>query len=121
MTFYIFLYPIPGEDSIKKSTSIWCSENRSYVWQNWMINNVAVAPKSCSTTPVYRNMALGKNLGFTGTPTVVFEDGTKEVGAITSEKIETKFTALYGVYKPSAGAPSSIPSSNYSGSSNYFK
>lgn len=86
-----------------------------------MINNVAVAPKSCSTTPVYRNMALGKNLGFTGTPTVVFEDGTKEVGAITSEKIETKFTALYGVYKPSAGAPSSIPSSNYSGSSNYFK
>jgi thiol:disulfide interchange protein DsbC len=120
VTLYIFLYPILGDDSVQKSTSIWCSENRSYVWQNWMINHAAFAPKTCSTTPVFRNMALGKSYGFNGTPTVVFEDGTKEVGAITSEQIETKFTSLYGGYKPSTSS-SPQPVATPSGGANPFK
>lgn len=107
VTLYIFLYPILGADSVAKSNSIWCSGNSSVVWQQWMINRVPFPAKTCGETPVYRNITYGRITGLNATPSLIFEDGTKVVGAMASEDIEKIFGNIYGAtsYNSKANNP----------------
>ena len=89
VTVYTFLLPILGGDSPEKSKNIWCAKDATTVWRNWMIEG-AVPPRSMGTceTPMLRNLALSKKHKITGTPAIVFEDGTRIPGAIGAEQIE---------------------------------
>lgn len=90
VTIYLFLYPILGADSINKSNDIWCSKDKKKTWVEWMANGVKIPEAKCLETPISRNIALGKKLKINGTPTLIFEDGTKVPGVMSINQIEEK-------------------------------
>jgi thiol:disulfide interchange protein DsbC len=90
VTVYMFLYPVLGADSVEKSKAIWCAKDKSKAWQDWMIRDVAVGsvPANCDSAAVTRNIEYGKKLKITGTPTLLFADGTRVPGAINTQQVE---------------------------------
>ena len=96
VTVYLFLYPILGPDSGKKSDAIWCAKDRAQTWQDWMVREQAIpatttAGTSCDTSATKRNVELGRSLKITGTPTLFFVNGTRVPGAIDAKQIEKYF------------------------------
>jgi thiol:disulfide interchange protein DsbC len=95
VSIYTFLYPILGPDSTAKSRDIWCARDRAKVWRAWMVDGSA-PPKAagpCDSAALTRNIALGERHRVTGTPAVVFEDGTRAPGAIPVDQIESRLLA----------------------------
>jgi thiol:disulfide interchange protein DsbC len=92
VTIYMFLYPILGQDSVTKSTSIWCSKDRNKAWMDWMVRDVPPANATCDTSALQRNVEFGRKYRITGTPTLIFTDGNRVPGAIPSAQVE-KFLA----------------------------
>ena len=90
VTVYMFLYPILGPDSTEKSRGHWCSKDRLKSWQDWMLKNEppAKADAACDTSAIARNVEFGKKHKITGTPTLVFADGTRVPGAIGAPQVE---------------------------------
>lgn len=88
VTVYMFLYPILGPDSTDKSKNIWCAKDRGKTWQDLMVRDQAPAKASCDTTAITRNLEYGKKLKITGTPTLVFADGSRVPGAIPATQVE---------------------------------
>ncbi len=95
VTVYTFLYPVLGKDSADKSRNIWCAKDSTKVWRDWMIEGSlpAQAPAKCDTGALQRNMALGMKHKMNGTPTLVFEDGTRAPGALNAEQVEKRLVA----------------------------
>jgi thiol:disulfide interchange protein DsbC len=87
VTLHVFLYPILSADSAAKSKAVWCSPDRVKAWNDLMMNGVE--PKAAATceTPIEKNLALGQRYRITGTPTMIFENGTRLPGAAPAEKI----------------------------------
>ena len=95
VTVYTFMMPILGEDSVVKTKAIWCSADRAKAWNDWMVNGSKPAdPKKDCNTPVEKLLALGHGFQVTGTPTILFGDGTKVPGAIPLGEIEKKLAEL---------------------------
>lgn len=95
VTVYTFVIPILGGDSPEKSKSIWCAKDNTAVWRNWMIDGAAPARVmgQCDASAIERNSALAKKHKVTGTPAIVFEDGTRAPGAIPAAEIEKRLMA----------------------------
>jgi thiol:disulfide interchange protein DsbC len=95
VTIYTFLYPILGPDSNAKSRDIWCARDRGKVWRSWMVDGNAPtkAAGPCDSSALERNTALGARHRVSGTPAIVFEDGTRAPGALSAEQIETRLMA----------------------------
>lgn len=95
VTIYTFLFPILSPDSMEKSKAIWCSKDRAASWEEHMVQNKtpASAPTDCKT-PLEQNVALGRELGINGTPTLIFADGTRAAGALPVNMIEERFAAV---------------------------
>jgi thiol:disulfide interchange protein DsbC len=95
VSIYTFLYPILGPDTNVKSRDIWCSRDRAKAWRAWMVDGSAPPKASgpCDTAAITRNIALGERHRVTGTPAVVFEDGTRAPGAIPVDQIESRLLA----------------------------
>ena len=95
VTFYMFLYPILGADSITKSNSLWCAKDKAKAWQDWMVRDVAVAAApACDTSALTRNVEFGKKHKITGTPTMFFADGTRVPGAIDAPQVEKLLASI---------------------------
>ena len=93
VTVYLYLIPILGQDSVEKSKQIWCSMNKGKTWDDWMQRDVL--PKgasSCNTDALTANLEFAKKYRITGTPTLVFADGTRVPGAINAQQIEQQLT-----------------------------
>jgi len=90
VTIYMFLYPILGSDSNEKSKAVWCAKDRAQAWQDWMVREQALPSTvpMCDTTALTRNVELGRNYKITGTPTLVFVDGSRVPGAIDAKQVE---------------------------------
>ncbi|HWP10506.1 MAG TPA: DsbC family protein [Ramlibacter sp.] len=88
VTVYMFLYPILGPDSADKSRNIWCARDKSRAWQDWMVRDQAAPSATCDTVALARNIEFGKKYKITGTPTLVFADGTRVPGAIGAPQVE---------------------------------
>ncbi len=95
VTIYTFLYPILSPDSMEKSRAIWCSKDRAASWDEYMVQNktTAAAPADCNN-PLEQNVALGQQLGISGTPTIVFADGIRSAGAMPLQAIEQRLAAV---------------------------
>jgi thiol:disulfide interchange protein DsbC len=92
VTIYTFLYPILSPDSQEKSKAIWCSKDRAAAWDEYMVQGKAPAPAPADCkTPLEQNLALGRDYGINGTPTIIFADGTRGAGAMPIEAIEQRF------------------------------
>lgn len=96
LTVYTFLYPILGQDSLKKAEDVWCSKDKAAVWTSWMRDNKSIPDVSVSgcETPLARNMQLGRKHRISGTPAVIFENGYRAPGAIPPEEIEKRLVAI---------------------------
>ncbi|MBP8287612.1 MAG: DsbC family protein [Rhodoferax sp.] len=94
VTIHMFLYPVLGPKSVETSKNIWCAKDRAKAWQDWMLNDVDPATAKCDTQAVDRNIKLGKKYRVTGTPTLVFADGSRVPGAIGAEQVEQRLTLV---------------------------
>lgn len=88
ITIHTFLYPILSPDSTEKSKNIWCAKDRNKSWQDWMLQDQTPVAASCDTAALNRNLALGRKHKITGTPTLVFANGSRVPGAINPQQIE---------------------------------
>jgi thiol:disulfide interchange protein DsbC len=88
VTVYMFLYPILGPDSGEKSKAIWCAKDPAKAWQDWMVRDQPAAAASCDTAALTRNTEFGRLYKITGTPTLIFVDGTRVPGAADAAQVE---------------------------------
>jgi len=95
-TVYTFPYAILSEDSASKSKQILCSASPGEAWHAWMLKSstptTAADPKCEGTAQatVDAIRALGKQHGVRGTPTLVFEDGTRIPGFVPAATINQR-------------------------------
>lgn len=90
VTVYMFLYPILGKDSGEKSKNIWCAKDKVKAWQDWMVRDVTPTAASCDSAAIARNVELGRKFKITGTPTLVFADGSRVPGAVSADQVEKR-------------------------------
>jgi thiol:disulfide interchange protein DsbC len=95
ITVYTFMYNILSPDSISKSRNIWCAADRSKTWDDWMLNgkNPPAASDNC-VAPHEKVLALGRSMKVTGTPTIIFTDGSRIPGAIDAKALEAKLASI---------------------------
>jgi len=94
VTIQLFLYPVLGPDSVVTSRIIWCAKDKAKSWDDWMQRGVAPAAAECDTTALTRNREFGQKYNITGTPTLIFSDGTRAPGAIPAAQVEKQLAAL---------------------------
>ena len=88
VTIHVFLYPVLGPDSLRKSQAIWCAKDRTAAWESWMQQGKEPEAASCDTTAIERNLEFGRKQKITGTPTLIFASGTRIPGYVTHKQIE---------------------------------
>jgi len=90
ITIYLFLMPILGADSTEQSRNVWCSKDKAKAWTDLMTADKPVPPSSpgCDTSALTRNVEFGRKMRITGTPTLVFANGNRVPGAISSAQVE---------------------------------
>ena len=92
VTVHLFLYPILGADSVEKSRNIWCAKDKGKAWVDWMVKDITPATAECNTAALDRNVEFGRKARITGTPTIIFADGSRVPGAIPADRIEKFLT-----------------------------
>jgi thiol:disulfide interchange protein DsbC len=95
ITVYTFLYNILAEDSAVKSKNVWCSKDRNKAWDDWMLSGKQPpqASEGCDT-PNDKVFQLGRKMKVTGTPTIIFADGTRTAGAMDAESFEARLAKV---------------------------
>lgn len=88
VTVHMFLYPILSADSNEKSKNIWCAKDRVKAWQDWMVRDQTPAAANCDASAIARNIDIGRKFKISGTPTLVFVDGSRVPGAISVAEVE---------------------------------
>jgi thiol:disulfide interchange protein DsbC len=94
VTIHTFLYPILSPDSTVKSKNIWCAKDKAKSWQDWMLREQTPTNANCDTAAITRNLELGRKHKITGTPTLIFADGSRVPGAINTQQIEKYLTDI---------------------------
>jgi thiol:disulfide interchange protein DsbC len=86
-TIYYFLYPLREihPEAYGKSVSIWCSEDKAKALDE--VESGKDIPKKECTHPIDGIIALGRNLGVNGTPTIILEDGRRISGYVPKEEL----------------------------------
>ena len=93
VTIYMFLFPILGPDSTEKSKNIWCAKDKAKSWQDWMLKNDTPDTANCDTAALARNIEFGRKHKITGTPTIIFANGTRAPGAMPLDQLEKMLKA----------------------------
>jgi thiol:disulfide interchange protein DsbC len=88
VTVHVFLYPILSQDSADKSRNIWCAKDKGKAFLDWMTRDVSPPAVTCDTGALARNLEFGKKSRITGTPTLIFANGTRVPGAIGADRVE---------------------------------
>jgi thiol:disulfide interchange protein DsbC len=95
VTVHVFLYPILSPDSREKAKNIWCAKDRAAAWNAAMIEGKTppAAAADCKH-PLDQNLQLGQRLGVSGTPTLIFQDGSRMPGASSADEIEKRLVSV---------------------------
>jgi thiol:disulfide interchange protein DsbC len=90
VTVYTFLYPLQQlhPDAPAKSKSIWCASNRVKAWQDWILNGQLPTSTGTCEVPLEKVGELARKIGVTSTPTLIFADGKRMMGAQPYKEIE---------------------------------
>ena len=88
VTVQLFLIPILGADSVEKARNIWCAKDRAKAWNDWMQKDSLPKAAECNTEAITANLDLAHKHRITGTPTLVFANGTRVPGAINAQQVE---------------------------------
>jgi thiol:disulfide interchange protein DsbC len=93
VTVQLYLYPVLGPDSAVKARNIWCAKDKAQAWNDWMQRGVVPATAECDTAALTRNREFGQKHNISGTPTLIFSDGTRAPGAIPAAQVEKQLAA----------------------------
>ena len=91
VTIHMFLYPILGADSGDKSRQIWCAKDPAKAWTDWMVRDQTPAQAvtaACDVAAITRNVEFGRKHKISGTPTLLFADGSRVPGAVSAAQVE---------------------------------
>ncbi|MCB5186329.1 DsbC family protein [Methylobacillus gramineus] len=90
VTIYTFLFPLEQlhPDAGNKSRAIWCAPDRAKAWQDWVLNGQLPKAQGTCDTPIEKVAELGKKMNVTSTPTLIFADGKRMLGAYPAKDIE---------------------------------
>ena len=94
VTIYTFLIPILGDGSVEKAKNIWCAKDRLKTWQAWMRDQVTPAAADCDQSAIKANLAFAQTNQITGTPTIVFVDGSRVPGAIPGSRMDELLNSI---------------------------
>ncbi len=86
VTLYLFLYPV-FEGSDVKVRNVACSKNPFKAWDDLMLNNVQPPVGTCNAS-ADKVLELGKKFNVSGTPTLIFADGTLVPGYLPGPELE---------------------------------
>ena len=81
---YIFM-PLKGDADMKKTVSVWCSENQQLALDKAKSGG-KVEAKDCDN-PIKEHMAVARELGVRGTPAILLEDGQLLPGYVPVAKL----------------------------------
>lgn len=98
VTIYTFLYPLEGlhPDAANKAKAIWCAPDRVKAWQDWILNGQLAKSGTSCDTPLDKVAALGRKLGINSTPTLIFSNGKRMMGAYPTKDIEAALAEAAG-------------------------
>lgn len=107
VTIHIFLYPLEQlhRGASEKARKIWCAEDRSRAWQDAVLRGVVAANPGTCDTPIDKLADLGRRLRISGTPTMIFADGSRSSGAMPAAQLEQLLAKASPPAAPSAAAP----------------
>lgn len=94
-TIYTFMYPMLAPDSAEKVHHVWCADDKAATWDAWMIDGRAPPAVTCDA-PMQELVALGQKLRVRGTPTVIFEDGSRVSGAMPLAAVQARLEQAQG-------------------------
>jgi len=94
VTIHTFIIPVLGSNSEEKSRNIWCAKDKVKVWQDWMLRNQSPPAANCDSSVITRNKDLGRKHNITGTPTLIFADGSRVPGALNAQQIEKRLSEI---------------------------
>lgn len=82
ITIYNFMMPIASlhPDAVRKAEQIWCQPNPTAAWNTWMREGKLPPQVATCDNPVAETTSLGEQLGFNGTPSLVFPNGRSQSG-----------------------------------------
>jgi thiol:disulfide interchange protein DsbC len=84
---FFFLYPLTPA-SYEKAKAIWCSQDKGMALEETYQGKELKSP-SCNTSPIDKNMELGKRLFIESTPTLLFQNGKMTEGYTASDTLES--------------------------------
>ncbi len=95
VTVYTFLYPIEQlhPDAANKSKLIWCASNRLKAWEDWILRDQLPNAAGNCDVPLEKVGQLAKKIDVTSTPTLIFSDGKRMLGAQPYKEIERMLQA----------------------------
>ena len=85
------LYPRngPGSPSWAVSENVWCARNRNEALTAAKLNR-SFESQSCDASAVTEQYMMGQDIGLTGTPAIVFDDGTLISGYVAPAELSAK-------------------------------
>ncbi len=95
VTIYTFLYPLKQlhPDAAEKSKLIWCAKDRATAWNNWVFKGKLPSSAGDCKVPLETVGDLARKIGVASTPTLIFSDGKRMMGAQPHKKIEKALQA----------------------------
>ena len=93
VTIYTFIYPIKTQ-SIAVSKQVFCEKDPALAWSNLIGKGLQPKSNKPCINPIERNLNLGKSLGLTGTPAIIFSNGFKVMGSHPAQDIEQMWKEL---------------------------
>jgi thiol:disulfide interchange protein DsbC len=89
MVFYLKMYPLIQihPEAYQKSKAIICEKNneKAVALLEDAYARKALPEPACETTALDETLRLGRNLGIDGTPTIIYEDGSRDSGALAAD------------------------------------
>jgi len=95
VTVYTFLFPIEQlhPDAASKSKLIWCAKDRVKAWEDWILRDQLPSAAGSCEVPLDKVGELARKVGVTSTPTLIFADGKRMLGAQPYKEIEHMLSA----------------------------
>jgi protein-disulfide isomerase len=72
------------------------AKDKAGAWSDYMLRDKAPAAASCDTAAIQRNLAFGRKHKITGTPTLIFANGSRVPGAISAQEVEKRLAEVAG-------------------------
>lgn len=91
-TIYTFVVPFQGR---QLPQAVLCAQDPSKAWHALMLkgDSTALASQAECTSAIDRNLQLARQFGVSGTPTLIYADGTRTSGYVDATEVERRMAS----------------------------